>query len=346
MESIQRFAQAAGFSSRVARQLARSRRQSSISSYQAKWKVYRWWCTDKNHSVSNPTIPKVADFLLWLWEHKRLSLPTIKAYRSMLSAVFKFKLPLLGQDSVIKDLIRSFAIQNPRSPKFYPSWDLNFVLDYLRSSVFEPLSEKDLRTLSMKVLFLVSLATARRIGELQALSRVVPSQGEDLILSYLPSFIAKTETVNNPIPRSFVLKSLSGFAGNLEEGPLLCPVRALRVYLDRTKSLVHRPRSLFVSPKNSSRSISKNAISYFLRKVISESGALRGVEGSSPRAHSIRGVATSAAFLKNVGISRVLEAATWRSNSVFSLFYFKDIEYVLENCRSLGPFVAAGAVLP
>ena len=65
----------------------------------------------------------------------------------------------------------------------------------------------------MKVLFLVSLASARRVGELQALFCMVPSKGEDLVLSYVSFFVAKTETVTNPIPRSFLLKSLGNFAG-------------------------------------------------------------------------------------------------------------------------------------
>ena len=189
----------------------------------------------------------------------------------MLSAVFKFKLPSLGQD-----LIRAFAVQKPRSPRSFPSWDLNIVLKYLMSDQFEPLHAKDLRTITMEVLFLVSLATAKRVSELQALSKLVPSQGEDLVLSYLPSFVAKTESPSNPIHRSFRLKSLKDFAGDLEEGSLLCPVRALRIYLEKTKCIPHRPRNLFVSPKRPSHGISKNALSFFIRKIISDSGAVGG----------------------------------------------------------------------
>ena len=81
----------------------------------------------------------------------------------------------------------------------------------------------------MKVLFLVSLAMAKRISELHAISRIVLSRGHDLVLSYMSSFVAKTETATSPIPRSFLLKSLRDFAGYLEEGIVLCPVRALRV---------------------------------------------------------------------------------------------------------------------
>ena len=68
------------------------------------------------------------------------------------------------------------------------------------------------------------------MGELQALSSKVPSLGEDLVLSYLQSFIAKTESISNPIPRPFPLKSLKDFAGDLPEDLLLCPVRALKLY--------------------------------------------------------------------------------------------------------------------
>ena len=56
-----------GFSSRVARQLAFSLRPSALLNYQSNWNTYRAWCCSQGHSVSRPSIPKVADFLLYLW---------------------------------------------------------------------------------------------------------------------------------------------------------------------------------------------------------------------------------------------------------------------------------------
>ena len=164
-------------------------------------------------------------------------------------------------------------------------------------------------------------------------------------LSYLPSFVAKTESLTNPIPRSFLLKSLTNFVGDLEEDRLLCPVRALQYYLRATKHVVNRPSSLFVSPSNQSRAISKNAISFFLRETISGTGALCEGEGQTLRAHSIRGVSTSLAFRRNWSLQQVLKAATWKSNSTFASFYLKDISYTWDNCKSLGPFVSAGQVI-
>ena len=76
--------------------------------------------------------------------------------------------------------------------------------------------------------------------------------------------------------------------GDLPKDHLLCPVQAVRAYLDLTCALSPRPRSLFVSPKAPSRSWSKKALSFFLRQVIVDANAFW--EGASPRAHSIRGL--------------------------------------------------------
>ena len=266
----------------------------------------------------------------------------VKAYRSMLSTVFAFSLPSLSEDPSLCSLHRSFAIERPRSPGGPPSWDLDKVLRHLMSSTCEPLESQGLHTLTKKVLFLVDLATAKRVSELQALSWVVPSSGDDLVLSYLPFFVAKTESPSNPLRRSFRPKALSDLAHGLEEGSLLCPVRALRIYLRRTKGLARRSSALFVSPRIPLRAISKNAMLFFLLDVIIGAGAADLVSESSVRAHSIRGVATSVAFLRNWSVSKVLEAATWRSNSVFASFYLKDVSYLFEGLWSLGNFMATG----
>ena len=263
----------------------------------------------------------------------------------MLSSVFRHRLPEISSSVVLKDLIRSFSSGRTSSDISPPSWDLDKVLQALRSAPYEPLESASLRNLTKKTLFLVALATARRVGELQALSVRVAESGPDLLLSYRPGFVAKTESASNPIPRTFLLKSLGDFAASLEEELLLCPVRALRTYLDRTRDLPRRPQSLFISPRFPSRAISKNALSFFLRELISGAGAVGEDGGRPPRAHSIRGVSTSVAFMRNWSVAKVLEAATWKTNSVFASFYLKDVQLIFDSFRSLGAFVAAGQVI-
>ena len=110
-------------------------------------------------------------------------------------------------------------------------------------------------------------------------------------------------------------------------------------------SAVYCASSLFVSPRSPSHQISKNALSFFLRKMVSGAGAIREDVGSPLRAHGICGVATSTVFMQNWSVSKVLEAGSWSSNSVFASFYLYDIQYIFEGVRSLGPFIVARAVV-
>ena len=235
---------------------------------------------------------------------------------------------------------------------------------FFRCPSFEALSSCSLRDLTWKVLFLLSLAAARRVEELQALSAQVSSSGDDLFLSYLPEFRAKTESSVRPLPRSFPVRSLRDFVGSLPEEMLLCPVRALRVYLSRTASLPSHPRSLFVSLCAPSRSLSKNALSFFIRSVISEAYSSAGLSlpshlppsstassssashpHSSIRAYGVRGVAASWAFHRNAPLSSILDSATWSSASVFTSFYLSDVQFSSSRGYSLGPLVVAGLVV-
>ena len=74
---------------------------------------------------------------------------------------------------MLHDLLRSFKVEVPVRSARPPSWDLEVVLRYPCSSSFGPLFSLTLRSLTKKALFLVSLATLKRVSELQALSKHV-----------------------------------------------------------------------------------------------------------------------------------------------------------------------------
>ena len=191
------------------------------------------------------------------------------------------------------------------------------------------------------------------------------SSGDDLFLSYLPEFRAKTETSVRPLPHSFLVRSLRDFVGSLPDELLLCPVRALRLYLTRTASLPSCPLSLFVSPRSPSRSLSKNALSFFICEVIAEvyssaghslpsatssssssvSSSSSSCPRSSLRAHGVRGVAASWAFHRNAPLDPILESAIWSSPSVFSSFYFSNVQFSSPSDYGLGSLVAAASVV-
>ena len=105
LETIQRFVKSCGFSRHVAKQTALARRPSSRAGYQAKWSVYRRWCTSEGHSISRPSLPKIADFLFWLRRSKKLSVSAVMGYCSMLSAVFRSVLAEISTSAVLHDLL-------------------------------------------------------------------------------------------------------------------------------------------------------------------------------------------------------------------------------------------------
>ena len=237
--------------------------------------------------------------------HQGIHVASLHGYRSVLSAVFRFHLPSLSSDPVIRDLLRSFRLSSAERVLRPPAWDLSMVLTYFVSPALEPLSPASFRALTLTTLFLLALATAKRVGELQALYSIVTFVAGVACLSSIPQFVTKSESLTRSIPRSFLVTSLADFAAGLNTDLLLCPIRALRLYLLRARSLSPGRHRLFVSPRRPSRAMSKNAVSFFLGEVISAAAAARPQVGSL-RAHDVRSVSTPVAFHRNWSVTSVL----------------------------------------
>ena len=70
-------------------------------------------------------------------------------------------------------LLRSFSRSVDPVELHPPAWDVALVLQSLIGAPYEPLRTCDERFLAQKTLFLQALASAKRIGELHALSYCV-----------------------------------------------------------------------------------------------------------------------------------------------------------------------------
>ena len=86
--------------------------------------------------------------------------------------------------------------------------------------------------------------------------------------------------------------------------------------------------------------MSKNAMSFYLRQLIVDSGAVS--TSCPPRAHDIRGIATSLNYYSNLSLSNLMQVATWKSNRVFASRYLKEVSATQDNIRQFGPLVIAG----
>ena len=348
--TLKRHYRKSGFSGRAARVLSGVLRESSSRLYQSRWKIFCGWCRGRSVAPVNASVPVVVDFLIHLRQDKGLSVSAVKGYCSALNSVLALKGRDLAASREITTLLRSFARSvNPVELR-PPAWDISLVLQSLTGAPYEPLRTCEERFLSQKTLFLLALASAKRIGELHALSYRVSHTRDwgEVSFAFVTGFVAKTQDPSSLAPRfeGFTLPALTNARKN-RNGRLLCPVRAVKVYLDRTAP--HRPRCerLFVTAGRSKKEISKTTVSFWLRKTISRAYELSGtaLPVPAPRARETRGIAPSILFRKNFAVDQVLKAGTWRRHTTFTCHYLRDIAHKSLDTFHLGPVVAAQSVV-
>ena len=298
---------------------------------------------------STATVPVVVDFLIHLHHDKGLSVSAVKGISSALNSVLALKGRDLASSREITMLLRSFLRLVDPVELRPPAWDVALVLQSLTGAPYEPLWTCDERFLAQKTLFLLALASAKRIGELHALSyRVSHSRGwAEVSLSFVPGFVAKTQDPSSLAPRfeGFSVPALPNARNN--RNGRLCPVRAVRCYLDRTAA--HRPlcERLLVTAGRSKKEISKTTVSFWLRKTISRAYELSGTEQPvpAPRARETLGIAPSLLFKKNFAVDQVLKAGTWRRHTTFTRHYLRDLAHRSLDTFHLGLVVAAQALV-
>jgi hypothetical protein len=227
LETIGYFLRERGFLEDVINKMSRPQREATLASYDSKWSVFRDWCGEHKFSPVSLTLPQFLDFLNFLFSEKKFSVQAVKGYRSVISST----LHLLGSwgsdwDVGISSLTQSMALAHPRTRHSSRKWDLSV----------EPMDKVSLKFLTFKTVFQVALATAQRWSELHALAFAKTAYLEDgrVILGFLPDFLAKTQAANTS-SRPVTILSLSRSVIHDLPDRTLCPVHALKFYVDRTK---------------------------------------------------------------------------------------------------------------
>ena len=130
----------------------------------------------------------------------------------------------------------------------------------------------------------------------------------------------------------------------------LCPVRALRYYLDRTKDLRGDRSLLFISfKKGHSTDIKPATLSSWLKQTILlcyKQADQQALDLVQVKAHDIRAFAASKAFYGGVSVDQIMRACHWKAHNTFTNFYLKDLTWAdNDNNLYLGLVVAAQQVL-
>ena len=321
-----------GFSEAVATRIEAPQRRSTRSVYEAKWTIFTKWCISNQGPVNS-----VADLLMYLFEERNLQPSTIDGYRSTIADKLGNSTLNISKDENLTRLLDSFHRDRPKGRRGIPSWNLSLVLHQLTKAPFEPIKEASLKHLTFKTVFLLALGSGKRRSEIHAWqSKNIRHQSDwsKVSLYPSPSFLSKNQLTKEG-PDSVAPVVIPALAPTLDRSlksdRSLCPVRALRYYLDRTSDLRQNKELVFVSfKKGFDKDISPATISSWIKQSVILCYELSDQEAQTlhqVKAHDVRAFAASKAFQSGVSLEQILSACHWKSQNTFTQFYLKDVAW-------------------
>ena len=345
-----------GFSAEVADRIAAPQRPSTRAIYASKWAVFQRWCIEKQVDFRAPSIKDICNFMCFFFNKKDRRPSTIEGYRTAIAETLG-NAPLdISNNAEIARLIASFHRNKPKASRNIPSWDLSLVLHQLKQPPFEPLEEASLKYATWKAVFLLTLASGKRRSEIHAWtmgSLLCLGDWDQIQLSPSPTFIAKNQLAREGIQAvsPVVIPAVKTSQDDSDKDNLLCPVRALSIYLKHTADLRQDKTLLFISyKKGHSKDIQSSTISSWIKNTVKFSYSRVGdadMDLLGVRAHDVRAFAASKAFYGGVSTDQILQACHWKSHNTFTSFYLKDLSGQNQKDLSfhLGSFVAAQQVM-
>ena len=143
----------------VAARIEAPQRGSTRSVYEAKWAIFTKWCLSNQVDFRAPPLKANADFLLHLFQDRKLQPGTIDGYRSAIADKLGNSTINVSKDENLTRLLDSFHRDRPKGRRGIPSWNLSLVLHQLTKAPFEPLKEASLKHLTFKTVFLLALGS-------------------------------------------------------------------------------------------------------------------------------------------------------------------------------------------
>ena len=236
-------------------------------------------------------------------------------------------LTLWAQWATILHKVQTFTGYSPAFPKSsrnLPKWNLSVVLNELTKAPFEPMKDTNLKHLTLKTAFLLALASGKRRSEIHAwVANKVSNLGQWEKVALFPSsdFIAKNQLARegSQSVSPVTIPALTTIVDRqFKEDRTLCPLQALRYYLDRTKDLRGSRSLLFISFKKGHTSdIRPATLSSWLKQTILlcyKQADQQALDLVQVKAHDIRAFAASKAFYGGVSVDQIMQACHWKAH--------------------------------
>ena len=295
-----------GFSEAVSAQIEAPQRGLTRYVYEAKWTIFTKWCLHNQVDFRAPPLKAIADFLLHLFQDRRLQPGTIDGYRSAIADKLGNSTIKVSKNENLIRLLYSFHRDRPKGRRGIPSWNLPLVLHQLTKAPFEPLKEASLKHLTFKTVFLLALGSGKRRSEIHAwLHKNIRHQSDWSKVSLYPS-------------SSFLSKNQLAKEGPDSVAPVVIPALAPKS-LNRTSDLRQNKELVFLSfKKGFDKDISPSTISSWIKQTVIlcyEVSDQEALTLHQVKAHDVRAFAASKAFQLGVSLEQILSACHWKSHN-------------------------------
>ncbi|KAJ8050270.1 hypothetical protein HOLleu_03405 [Holothuria leucospilota] len=300
---------ARGLSEEAQTLITSSWRKGTSDQYDCVWKFFSGWCSEREINPFCASLEEASNFLAEQFE-KGKSYSTLNIYRSALSATLP---PIdgkpLGQHPLICRLLKGVSIKRPPQAKYSFTWDVQVVLDYIKSLGAN--SDLSLKLLSKKAVVLVALATGCRGSEIaKMVTNLVKIDAEKVQVGIMGA----TKTSKPGQTKICILPFLKVTD--------ICPASVFRHYLERTKSFRSSSNDedhVFISFLKPYRKVCSATIARWIKDIL----RLAGVDTGVFTAHSTRGASTSAALRAGMAVEDIMKVADWTRVATFKKFYFR-----------------------
>lgn len=279
-------------------------RPSTAAAYSRAWKEFVTYLSEQ------PVLPQRVDVAVANFLASKLktssTVASVLPFRSAVATTLRYVLGVDISDSPwVRAVLEAGDRAKPARPRYADAFDLELLTDYLELSDTDSLS---LPQLLDKCLCLFMAAGIMRASDMARVAfHTVVFTADRVSFQILNPKNARGLT--QPVVFAAV-----------PDRPNICPVRALRAYLNQTATLrgsdVHR-ESLWLSERRPHLPLSSKSISARVLSVMQAAG----IDTSLYKAHAVRVAAVAKAMESGVPLDDVLVHGRWRSENVFRVFY-------------------------
>lgn len=249
------------------------------------------------------------DFLTELFD-EQFSYSAVNTARSMLSN-FLVCNGKFGIDPTVCQFMKGAYNLRPPKARYHEIWDANIVIKYLRG--LSPVNMLNFTQLTLKVVMLMALISAQRVGTLHSLT-------VDMLRKTSNSFVFHLDA---PLKQSRDGKPLPYLEFKAyPRDRRLCIFTYLKEFLKRRKLKVGNVHNkLFISLIGKHKPVSKSTIARWIKIVLKNAG----INTNIFKAHSVRAASVSKAKEQDIPIEDIMSNAGWTNSSTFGKFYDKPI---------------------